>query len=80
MENRQKNLSKNPAIYDSMRQTPLFPTVKTAGLYRIPVKSYSKNTHGFSIMKWILVRIDLSVHRYRNFFQGFYEKKYLQHL
>jgi hypothetical protein len=55
MENRQKNLSKKSAIYDSMRQTPLFPTVKTAGLYHIPVKSYSKNTHGSSILKWILV-------------------------
>ncbi len=33
----------------------LFPTVKTAALYLVPIKSYSKNTHGSSILKWILV-------------------------
>ncbi len=32
----------------------LFPTVKTAALYLVPIKSYSKNTHGSSILKWIL--------------------------
>ena len=33
----------------------LFPTVKTVALYHVPIKSYSKNTHGSSILKWILV-------------------------
>ena len=28
-----------------MRLYLFFPTVKTADLYRVPVKSYSKNTH-----------------------------------
>ena len=31
-----------------------FPTVKPADLYRFPVKRYPKNTHGSSILKWIL--------------------------
>ncbi len=37
----------------------LFPTVKTAALYLVPIKSYSKNTHGSSILKWILVKSDI---------------------
>jgi hypothetical protein len=57
MENRQKNLLKKSTIYNSMRLKSLFPAVKTAGLYRIPVKSYSKNTHGSSFLKWILVAL-----------------------
>ena len=31
------------------------PTVKTAGLYLISIKSYSKNTHGHLSLKWTLV-------------------------
>ena len=33
----------------------LFRTVKTVALYHVPIKIYSKNTHGSSILKWILV-------------------------
>jgi hypothetical protein len=29
--------------------------VKTAALYVVPIKNYSKNTHDSSILKWILV-------------------------
>ena len=32
----------------------LLTTVKTAGLYLIPIKSYSKNTQLHYILKWIL--------------------------
>ena len=28
-------------------------TIKTAGLYHVPIKSYSKNTHRPFILKWI---------------------------
>ena len=34
----------------------LLTTVKTAGLYLIPIKSYFKNTQLHYILKWILVR------------------------
>jgi hypothetical protein len=40
-----------------MRLYLLFPTVKTAGLYLLPIKSYSKNTQGSSILKWIIIAI-----------------------
>ncbi len=33
----------------------LFLTVKTAGPHLIPIKSYSKNTHPSSFLKWIIV-------------------------
>ena len=33
--------------------SPLF-MIKTARLYHIPIKSYSKNTHPSFILKWIL--------------------------
>ncbi len=33
----------------------LFRTVKTAGPHLIPIKSYSKNTHPSSFLKWIIV-------------------------
>ncbi len=33
----------------------LFPTVKTAALYLVPIRSYSKNTHTSFISKWIIV-------------------------
>ena len=29
--------------------------IKTADLYHVPIKSYSKNTHPPFILKWILV-------------------------
>jgi len=32
----------------------LFPTVKTAALYLIPIKSYSKNTHLPFILEWAI--------------------------
>jgi hypothetical protein len=32
----------------------LFPTVKTATLYLVPIKSYSKNTHGHLSLKWTI--------------------------
>jgi hypothetical protein len=34
----------------------LFPTVKTAALYLVPIKSYSKNTHTPSFLKWVIGR------------------------
>jgi hypothetical protein len=33
----------------------LFRVVQTAGLYLVPIKSYSKTTHGSSILKWTIV-------------------------
>jgi hypothetical protein len=38
----------------------LFQTVKTAGPHLIPIKSYSKNTHPSSFLKWIIVNTDFS--------------------
>ncbi len=32
-----------------------FPTVKTAALYLVPIKSYSKNTHPPSFLEWAVV-------------------------
>jgi hypothetical protein len=43
-----------------MRLNTLFPTVKTAALYHVLIKSYSKNTHVSSILKWILVEYSLN--------------------
>jgi hypothetical protein len=40
-----------------MRLHPLFPMVKTAALYLVPVKSYSKNTHAPFILKWAIIFI-----------------------
>ncbi len=40
-----------------MRWISLFPTAKTAALYLVPIKSYSKNTQGSSILKCILVKM-----------------------
>ena len=37
-------------------KSPLF-MIKMADLYHVPIKSYSKNTHPFFILKWILVFI-----------------------
>ena len=31
--------------------------IKTAGLYHVPIKSYSKNTHPPFILKWILISL-----------------------
>ena len=42
-------------MYKSMHLYLLLSTVKTAALYHVPIKSYLKNTHGSSILKWILV-------------------------
>ena len=39
-----------------MRFHLLFPTVKTAAFYYVPIESYSKNIHPFSILKRVLVR------------------------
>jgi hypothetical protein len=39
-----------------MRLHRLFLTAKTAALYLVPFKSYSRNTHDSSILKWTLVR------------------------
>jgi hypothetical protein len=39
----------------------LFPTVKTAALYLVPIKSYSKNTHASFIFKWAIVTMSSSV-------------------
>ena len=36
-------------------KSPLF-MIKTADLYHVPIKSYSKNTHPVFILKWILVQ------------------------
>ena len=35
-------------------KSPLF-MIKMAGLYYVPWQSYSKNSHGSYILKWILV-------------------------
>ena len=40
-------------------KSPLF-MIKTAGLYHVPIKSYSKNTHPPFILKWILIRSSLA--------------------
>ena len=37
-------------------KSPLF-MIKRAGLNYVPRQSYSKNSHGTYILKWILVRI-----------------------
>jgi hypothetical protein len=37
-----------------MRWISLFPTVKTAALYLVPIKSYSKNTHPPFVLEWAL--------------------------
>jgi hypothetical protein len=37
-------------------QTLLFRMVKTAGLYLVPVKGYSKNGHPYLILKRVLVK------------------------
>ncbi len=37
-----------------MPRISLFPTVKTAALYLVPIKSYSKNTHTPSFLKWVI--------------------------
>ena len=37
-----------------MRLHLLFPTVKTAALHLVPIKSYSKNTHPPSFLKWAI--------------------------
>jgi hypothetical protein len=50
----QKRLVKKSEIYVSTRLNVVYPTVKTAALWHVPIKSYSKNTHGSSILKWIL--------------------------
>jgi hypothetical protein len=33
----------------------IFPTVKTAAFYIVPIKSYSKNTHAPSFLEWAVV-------------------------
>ena len=38
-----------------MRLSLLFPTKKESGLYHLPFWSYSKNGHGSSILKWIII-------------------------
>jgi hemolysin-activating ACP:hemolysin acyltransferase len=38
-----------------MRLISFFSTVKTAALYLVPIKSYSKNTHPPSFLKWALI-------------------------
>ena len=40
-------------------KSPLF-MIKMAGLNYVPRQSYSKNSHGSYILKWILVRSALS--------------------
>ena len=40
-----------------MRFHLLFPTVKTAAFYYVPIESYSKNTQPFFILKRVLVRL-----------------------
>jgi hypothetical protein len=35
-----------------MHWISLFPTVKTAALYLVTIKSYSKNTHPPSFLEW----------------------------
>ena len=52
---------------DSMRLHRLFPTAKTAALYLFPIKSYLKNTQGFSILKWVLV--EFSAYQFTRFAQ-----------
>jgi hypothetical protein len=50
-----KTSSKKYNLYSSMQFHFLFRTVKTAGPHLIPIKSYSKNTHPSSFLKWIIV-------------------------
>jgi hypothetical protein len=38
-----------------MRWISLFPTVKIAALYLVPIKGYSKNLHLPSFLKWAAV-------------------------
>jgi hypothetical protein len=45
IENLTKNRLGNPVTYDLMCLHLLFPTVKSAVLYLVSMKSYSKNTH-----------------------------------
>ena len=41
-----------------MRLYRFFPTVKTAGLYLVSIESYSKNTHGSYILKWVIIQVN----------------------
>ncbi len=51
-----KTSSKKYNLYSSMQFYFLFRTVKTTGPHLIPIKSYSKNTHLSSFLKWIIVK------------------------
>jgi hypothetical protein len=51
-----ENLLKKSNLYSSMQFHFLFQTVKTAGPDLISIKSYSKNTHPSSFLKWIIVK------------------------
>ena len=48
-------------------KSPLF-MIKRAGLNYVPRQSYSKNSHGSYILKWILVKQQLSRPRTLNTF------------
>ncbi len=52
-----KTSSKIYKLHSSMQFHFLFRTVKTAGPHLIPIKSYSKNTHPSSFLKWIIVML-----------------------
>ena len=49
-----ENILEKSIIYKSMHLYLLFPTVKTAALYHVPIKSYSKNGHPCFISEQIL--------------------------
>ena len=62
-------------------KSPLF-MIKRAGLNYVPRQSYSKNSHGSYILKWILVHFDLVNDSYeslvvRNSIDLFYSKFFL---
>ena len=42
-------------VYGSMHFHLLFSTVKTAAVYLVPTKSYSKTIHGHLSLKWTIL-------------------------
>ena len=55
IKNTSENILEKSIINKSMHLYLLFPTVKTAALYHVLIKSYSKNTHRPYILKWAVV-------------------------
>ncbi len=86
-----KTSSKTSNLYSSIQFHFLFRTVKTAGPHLIPIKSYSKNTHPSSFLKWIIVlccylpfeplkRISDAITRADNFVIFLYSQRIPTHL